>query len=254
MTSTDMIFNSTVTGYSHIIAEKKCQDFSCTWQNSTGSMCIATVSDGHGGDAYRFSDVGARLACQCALIVLRQVGRTVDLLPESPSSAEIVVQNAVRAIVARWNHEIHERYNNASVKEFGCTLIAYLQTRHYWVALQIGDGKFAILSSEEEWSQPVPWDDRCILNFTTSMCDDNAAEEFRFAFGRTLPKGVFLSSDGIDSTFEDGDLLYNFYGHVMRSALEEDYADFSDALPGFLSHFSEVGSGDDMSLAVIINN
>lgn len=248
-----MIFNSTVTGYSHKIAEKKCQDFSLTWQNRSGSIRIAAVSDGHGGEDYPLSDVGACLACQCALSVLKQVACSVGQLTDDPSHTELMVRNAVRAILAQWNYKIHDHKSMAAEREFGCTLIAYLQTPHYWLALQIGDGKFAILSSSGEWLQPVPWDDNCILNFTTSMCDDNAAAEFRFAYDTVMPKAAFLSSDGIDSTFEDGELLYNFYAHVMQSALEEERSQFANELPAFLSHFSEVGSGDDMSLAVIIN-
>lgn len=85
------------------------------------------------------------------------------------------------------------------------------------------------------------------------MCDEEAAGEFRSAVGFVHPEAIFLSSDGIDSTFDDGELLYNFYAHVMDSALTEGRKKVMSEMSGYLAHFSEVGSRDDMSLAIIIN-
>lgn len=253
MTLTDMIFNSTVIGASHLQSGKECQDASLTWRNRSGSIQAAAVSDGHGGEAYINSAIGAKLACKVAVSTLREVANSVKRLPRDTARTGNMVASVCRSILARWHEAVDVVRGDDEVKTFGCTLIAYLQTPEYWIALQIGDGKFAILDSNDGWSQPIPWDDRCIINFTTSMCDENASGEFRSAVGFSTPKGIFLSSDGIDSTFEDGELLYNFYAHVMESALTEGYRKTVAEMPKFLSHFSEVGSRDDMSLAVIIN-
>lgn len=248
-----MIFNSTVIGASHLQAGTECQDASLVWHNRSGSLQIACVSDGHGGAQYINSSVGAKLACRAAASTLREVGCSVKRLPRDVAKAESMTQAVCRSILARWHEGVNMLRGEDDVKTFGCTLIAYLQTPEYWLALQIGDGKFAVLDGNGGWSQPIPWDDRCIINFTTSMCDEEAACEFRIAFGISTPEAIFLSSDGIDSTFEDGELLYNFYAHVMDSALEDGRKKILADMPKCLSHFSEIGSRDDMSLAVIIN-
>lgn len=248
-----MIFNSTVIGSSHLDSGKECQDASLTWHNRSGSIQIAAVSDGHGGDAYINSALGAKLACKVAVTTLQEVANSVKRLPRDTMRTESVVRAVTFSILARWHEAVDVVRGSDEVKTFGCTLIAYLQTPEYWIGLQIGDGKFAIKTKDGKWTQPIPWDDRCIINFTTSMCDEDAASEFRSAVGFRRPDAIFLSSDGIDSTFDDGELLYNFYAHVMDSALTDGRKKIVSEMPQFLSHFSEVGSRDDMSLAVIIN-
>ncbi|MDE6544228.1 MAG: protein phosphatase 2C domain-containing protein [Muribaculaceae bacterium] len=246
-----MIFNSTVIGASHNEAGKECQDYSMTWQNRSGSIKIAAVSDGHGGEDYYNSALGSRLACKVALDAMKEVALSVRNI--SPGQETRLVKTVCSSILARWNEAVDDLRGRDPVKSFGCTLIAYLQTREYWIGLQIGDGKFVTLQGVGKWSQPVPWDDRCILNYTTSMCDEDALNEFRFAVGHNRPDAVFLASDGIDTTFEDGELLYNFFNHILESARHEGRRRICDGLPDMLSHFSEVGSRDDMSVAAIIN-
>lgn len=250
MILTDMLFNSTVIGFSHVRSSKECQDYSLTWQDSSGDCRIAAVSDGHGGDEYVNSATGAQIACQTAIEVLREFASSVRSL-SSDSKSEIGLRIS-RSIIAGWNFKVDSIRNNQPIKTFGCTLIAYLQTPEYWIGLHIGDGKFVIYD-RSEWSQPIPWDDHCILNYTTSICDETAVDEFRFAFGSRHPQAVFLSSDGIDSTFEDGELLYNFYSQILTSLKSEGIDMVRKQLPEALAHFSEIGSHDDMSLAAIIN-
>ena len=69
-------------------------------------------------------------------------------------------------------------------KTYGCTLMAYVQTPGYWFAFHLGDGKcvFMRISDNQELicEQPIPWDEKCFLNKTTSLCDSNALNEVRY--------------------------------------------------------------------------
>lgn len=246
-----MIFNSTVIGASHKEIGKECQDYSLTWKNRSGSIKIAAVSDGHGGEAYYNSALGSHIACKVAIEILKEFATSVNSIKSGQETS--IVKTICGSIIARWNDAVDDLRGSDTVKTFGCTLIAYLQTKKYWIGIQIGDGKFVVLNRRDKWSQPIPWDDRCILNFTTSMCDESALDEFRCAIGFTEPKAVFLSSDGIDSTFDDGELLYNFLGCILDTACKEGRGKICSDLPMALSHFSEVGSKDDMSIAMVLN-
>ena len=121
-------------------------------------------------------------------------------------------------------------------KTYGCTLIAALRTPSYWLAFQVGDGKCVAINTspydrsqqpDDQWelahidvaqerglriSQPIPWDDRCFLNKTTSICDTDALSRFRCCYGGidTAPVAIFLGSDGIDDSFGEEENLYNF--------------------------------------------
>ena len=247
-----MIFKSTVIGASHKACGKECQDYSLVWQNRSGSVRIAAVSDGHGGDAYYNSALGASLACKIAVETLKELASSFSRL--RPDDEDSTARSLCSSILARWNESVDALRGSDEIISFGCTLIAYMQTRNYWIGIQIGDGKFVTLDNRGEWSQPIPWDDSCILNFTTSICDINALDKFRYKVGRKLPAAVFLTTDGIDTTFEDGELLYNFHSHILETACNEGLKKIYSELPEVLSHFSEVGSKDDMSIAAIINH
>ena len=91
---------------------------------------------------------------------------------------------------------------------YGCTLMCFASTRTYWFAFHIGNGKCVAISVDSgriENSEPVPWDEKCLRNVTTSLCDPEALEKFRYCYGGkdTLPLAVFLGSDGIDDSLPD---------------------------------------------------
>lgn len=90
---------------------------------------------------------------------------------------------------------------------------------------------------------------------TTSLCDENAVNEFRFAYGdvESIPNAVFLCSDGIDGTFGSGDLLYGFYANIIKSIYDDGIENVLSQLPEVLFHFSKTVSRDDMSIAFALN-
>ena len=77
MIGTNMdVFNKTIIGYSHIIENKACQDFSLSYKDDT--MSVAIVSDGHGGEPYFRSDWGSKIACECAFDMIREFVSNVE--------------------------------------------------------------------------------------------------------------------------------------------------------------------------------
>ena len=141
-------------------------------------------------------------------------------------------------------------------KTYGCTLMAYVRTPDYWFAFHIGDGKavfFNIVDGTFESVQSIPWDEKCFLNKTTSICDSNAANEFRYCYqgDGTFPVAVFLGSDGIDDTYGDGDILTKFYIKLYKEIANNEKDKVLRMLIRELPKISELGSKDDMSIACI---
>lgn len=141
-------------------------------------------------------------------------------------------------------------------KAYGTTLMAAVRTKDFWFAFHIGDGKLLTCNHLMEWNEPVPWDCNCFLNTTTSLCDSNPIEEFRYAFDGTgyFPLAFALGSDGIDDTFIKKELLYKFYSQLL--CVFEEYPE-NEALCHLRNHLpvlSERGSHDDMSIAAIIDS
>lgn len=246
------VFNVTVTGAGHADVGKGCQDASLSWTDGDATAIIV-VSDGHGGERHYNSAEGATLACNVAMEALQEFARGVA---GTGCPTDQAVQRLVACIVARWSAAVAERSEAGDVLTFGCTLMAYLQTPDFWLALQIGDGRCVMLDRDGEWSQPVPWDERCMLSMTTSLCDDEAAREFRSAMGRreSLPKAVFLGSDGIDGAFGTGELLYGFYSNIVDCMAADGVESVAQQLPDVLQHYSQMVSRDDMSVACVKND
>lgn len=143
-------------------------------------------------------------------------------------------------------------------KTYGCTLMVYVQTPDYWFAFHLGDGKmiaYKIVNGKVQWKEPVPWDDRCFLNKTTSLCDSDALNEFRFCYqgNGEFPDVVFLGSDGLDDSFGEETNLVNFYIQVIKMLATDGIEATKKSLEETLPQLSKIGSKDDMSVATVFN-
>lgn len=154
----------------------------------------------------------------------------------------------------RWIKEFEENVNLEKV--YGCTMIVYAYTPEFWLAFQIGDGKCFACDSDGKWSEPIPWDERCFLNKTTSICDSGAIDEFRYCYegnGQT-PIAVIIGSDGIDDSFGSEENQANFYVQILKSiakySLDATLSEIKTTLP----QLSKIGSHDDMSIAMIFDS
>lgn len=140
-------------------------------------------------------------------------------------------------------------------KVYGCTLIVYASTSDFWLAFQIGDGKCFAVNQDAQWSEPIPWDDKCFLNKTTSICDSLAINEFRYCFDGTgiFPMAVILGSDGIDDSFGAEENQANFYVQILKSIAKESIETTKEEIKSSLPQLSKIGSQDDMSVAMVFN-
>lgn len=162
----------------------------------------------------------------------------------------------------KYKDDFHAKQQDPSAtfeKIYGCTLMAYVQTPTYWFAFHIGDGKFVTVHNEGngiEFRQPIPWDERCFLNKTTSLCDSHVLEEFRYCYqgDGSFPRAVFLGSDGMDDSYGDGDNLYNFYTQLFKIIIRKGNEKALDELKKSLPIISKRGSKDDMSVACVYDD
>lgn len=144
-------------------------------------------------------------------------------------------------------------------KTYGCTLMAYVQTPTYWFAFHLGDGKCVLMRLENQklvCEQPIPWDEKCFLNKTTSLCDSNALEEFRYCYqgNGEFPQAVFLGSDGVDDSYGDGENLNDFYIRLFKLIIRKGEQAAAKELRKSLPLISKIGSKDDMSVACVYND
>jgi serine/threonine protein phosphatase PrpC len=268
-------FSVTVPGYAHLRKGIPCQDASAAMD--FGFCQVAVVADGHGGDSYPRSQYGSVFAVEEALRSLRWFA-THDVafgFDESASMKERIVQ-LEKHLILRWNERVEKHagmhpFTEAELagvgdlsdrkayaagrnlrRAYGSTMIAVLLMQGYWICLQLGDGNASVLRPDGGFETVFPPDEELVGSVTHSLCEHNAIDHFQHAFGRKVPAGVVLSSDGITNSFLSEDALHGFYQTVSGHASEATSRDVEDALGKYLPVLSQKGSGDDMSIAGLL--
>lgn len=270
-----------VQGYSHQRVGKVCQDYAGAQRLRSSvkrpGAWVAVVSDGHGGDRYVRSNRGSRFAVEATMEAMKafmaSIGRGDSLEKMKLASAQDIMPQLCQNIYYRWQErvkkdiqehpftseekdllKIGDDKDKDSLKAYGATLIAALVCPgHFWLALQIGDGRCIIQQADGTFKQALELDDRCFLNVTTSLCDEKPLERFHYCFSSTdFPRAVFLASDGVDDSFANDADMFGFYQEILRTFYSRRINKAEKELQKFLPILSRKGSGDDISVAGII--
>lgn len=279
-------------GESHKSTDKPCQDYSYHYIDDTISIAIVCDGHG-GARYFRSdigSRLCTEITAQAIKNFVANIDSSlfvgkpyikVKAMSELKDAEDITpTDNAFRqlfsSIVYTWYSEIEkyteehpvtdeerskveEKYiqsferKDSLEKTYGCTLMAYVQTSGYWFAFHLGDGKCVSFQDKPLWTEPIPWDDRCFLNKTTSICDSDALNEFRYSYcgNGSFPIAVFLGSDGMDDSFGPMDNLVDFYMQVSKMLAKENEFEAQKSIQETLPVLSKRGSQDDMSIAYV---
>ena len=189
-----------------------------------------------------------------------------------------VPESLTNAIVSRWYAFVNEdlRQNPLSEEElgqsgryedeyregrrlahvYGTTLIAALMLPGYLLLIQQGDGRCDVFYEDGTVDQPIPWDERCHENVTTSMCDEDAPASIRSRVISLKDKKViacYLGSDGVEDAYPDMEGTHMFYRGLTCELAERGTEGFEAYLAEMLPGFSQTGSGDDVSVSGIVD-
>lgn len=282
-------FHRTVRGYLHVMKEIPCEDYSDSYSEESGRFHIAAVADGHGDSSCMRSATGSRAAVEIARECLKEFAHHVigDHGVESSRSLceelamakyrERVLKQLTNTIISRWFSFVKEDISENPLSEdelgmageyeetyrrgerlehvYGTTLLAALMLPEYLILIQQGDGHCDVFY-EDGVEQPIPWDDRCFENMTTSMCDEDVVTGIRSCVIELKGRNViacYLGSDGVEDSFRNMEGTHMFYRGLTCSLIEMGQARFGDYLKEMLPDFSRQGSGDDVSISGIVD-
>ena len=269
-------FANSIIGESHIKNKKPCQDAALFDVGKRYSFIA--VADGHGGDLYFRSNLGSHFAIEALRSCILDNAVVKSLYSNvNQKDRESMILQLKKSIIRRWNmlvaadmeaHPFTEKeLNEISQKDadeyragkcienaYGSTLISVLWTDGFLLVLHIGDGTCVMLNNEAAFNQPIPIDEKCFMNITTSLCDKDAIDSFHHFYTRDLPIAVIISTDGIDDCFAGAEKLYDFYRIILSSFIDKDTKDAQNDLMDYLPRLSKKGSGDDISIGIIIDN
>jgi hypothetical protein len=131
-TKRSRVFGSSVIGPMHLQGEIPCQD-ACAYAVTAADAIVIAVADGLGSAAR--SDAGASLAVSSAFSFCMTAS---DSEPGEERRLEELVRDA--AAHAREELERHAQEAPCNLRDFGCTLIVVVATRHRFAVAHIGDG------------------------------------------------------------------------------------------------------------------
>lgn len=273
-------FSATEKGYNHTRINKVCEDASDFYDDEKMHICV--VADGHGSDNYPRTEFGSKFAVDAAIKNVIEFVNTAEksqVINDAENNFERMNQLA-KSILRSWYESVEEDYNKKPFTEkelekvsdkyknrylsenieerkvekaYGCTLIIYVITDDYSFGMQIGDGKCVLIDENGQFLEPIPWDDDCQLNVTTSICDDDAIDEFRFYISDKMPTAVFIGSDGIDDSYANEEELYALYRSILKIFIEHGDEVGKSEIREYLPVLTKRGSGDDVSMGLIIN-
>lgn len=275
------VFTQSVQGYGHIKRKQACEDYGIKKETHIGK--IFAVADGHGDRNCPRSQIGSRLICEICVSELDTFSKNVEhegwvekLFNEN--EVEALIRQLILSIFGKWvcavnDHHEHnplsedeyssadeyaEQYRRGEKIEhiYGTTLICGLITDQYLLLMQQGDGRCVVFDKDGNASQPVPWDDRCFANVTTSLCDPDAVQSCRYHIIDLSQNPIIacvMGSDGVEDSFSTFDKMYVYYRQLLIYACKKGTTALEKQLLNTLPAFSENGSGDDTTISGIID-
>lgn len=278
------IFNCSRRGSSHIEKDIVCQDSSAKYYDA--NCRIFVVADGHGDPSCFRSNVGSKIICETFISALKVFKKNIidsnlfDSLIGSNEKTENIFYQLKVNIASEWIIKVNEHFKNNPLSDeeksklddkantyiqddkvekfYGTTFIGGILTKNYLILMQQGDGHCFIFDGKGNCEEPIPWDERCIANVTTSMCDSDVVESIRHAMidlNKNKIVACFAGSDGVEDSFPSIENTKIFYMDLIKTFInfkDLERNKFNKILENMLDELSRDGSGDDISVAGII--
>ncbi len=274
-------FNITIHGAGHIKAGQPCEDYSISTEDALCRIFVA--ADGHGDSNCPRSSFGSETICRIASEELRSFAVSIeeenwtDRLFDSRWK-EPLIRQLITSIFGKWTQTVLDDFNRNPLTDeeragsrsyiarydqgeriehvYGTTMIAGLLTGRYLLLLQQGDGRCDVFYEDGHVDQPIPWDDRCFANVTTSLCDTDAIASCRY---HVIDLAVYpisacmAGSDGVEDSFFSMDQMHSYYRELLIYASEHGVKGLLKHLNETLPEFSQKGSRDDTTICGFID-
>jgi len=248
-----------VQGNSHIKNDIPCQD--ALRIERLGRFQIVCLSDGHGSSSCPYSAEGAQAAVDTAFEVF------ASILEDEGDSFHTISSNKdiwlPKQIEKHWKHKIQKLHQETREEEpfkyelYGATLLSLIAADDFVFALQLGDGDILSIQPQPddlliEWFIPP---DGGLGPETNSLCQDDCWQYMTAQITSIEAKApsFLMSTDGYANSFADdkgfkkaGADFYELWKDRGLPYIEENLA-------GWLMESSAQGSGDDITLALVVD-
>ena len=180
-------------GTKHERSKKPCQDYGDYKVFSDGQVIVGAVSDGMG--SARHSEVGSKLAVR---VVIEEL-ENEDWMsrPANDRDAKTIFNKIIRQVKKVF--ERHAEVEGYPVQMLACTLLAFVATPEWLIAMQVGDGFIVAQASDGNLQLLFKPDKGEFANETTSVTSSNVFHEARVSVNSNSYSFICVSTDGIEN-------------------------------------------------------
>ena len=238
-------------------------------------MC---VSDGHGSSKCFRSDKGSQFAVEAGLLNLSWALRSLsnDLTTLQQTAEEILPRSIARswqesvkldllespftgeereAVVQASGLEAWQAVQQNPMHAYGATLLATAANTHVMITFQLGDGDILQVNDRGAVSRINAKQTIQFGEETASLCLPDAWKQIDVMFkvlDERPPALALLSTDGYSNSFKSETGFLRVGGDILEIIREEGTDSLSASLPKWLEEASRLGSGDDVTLGLIV--
>ncbi len=270
------IIGETVQGAAHKRNDLPNQD-ALKWQPiGHDQPLIVAVADGHGSARSFRSETGAKLAVNQTVKVVGEL-----LAKDGQNSLTLSMLNQLakeqlpKLLHRQWRRAVDRNLASAPFSEdevakfgdrqklaqnpyiaYGTTLLTVVITAEFILYLQLGDGDIVAVSRDGEPTRPLPRDKRLFANETTSLSSATAWQDMQVAIqvlddNFTAPALIMLATDGYANSFQTETAFLKAGPDFLKLIRQDGASAVQENLAEWLSETSHVGSGDDITLAIV---
>ncbi len=148
-----------------------------------------------------------------------------------------------------------QRLENNKYLAYGTTILGCVIHPKFIFSFQLGDGDLLYMDEDNKIDYIIQKDPELIANLVWSLCSDNAEKKFNLSFQfiqDKFPKMISLSTDGYYNSFVNQDECKKSFKDYYNIYKEEGLSAISENINEWLNEVTQKGSGDDITLVLIL--
>lgn len=254
-------------------------------EDGLGLPLIVALADGHGSPTCFRSGIGAIFATIALESCLLSLVNSLPSISEPASIHQYLKEILPRKITQFWLELVYDHLGKSPIlnielshlKEkagensigiiqnkpdiaYGTTIQGGLLTDRFFLGLQLGDGQILTVSEDGDITPLTPDCETLLGNETFSLCNESAWDYFSTWFipiipGNPSPLFYLFFTDGFVNSFPSNEGInrwaFDIYQMLYSSQPTLTIQQISANLPGWLDDVSRLGSGDDITMAMI---
>jgi hypothetical protein len=242
------IFAADIVGYKNKINKNKSQDYLDYKVIKEG--VILAVADGHSTNYFKYSDIGAKYACMCAIEILSNISK--DMSEISYMLEEKIIQ---KSIYDKWIEMVEQHYKKVNpvvykteFLKYSTTLLASLITDDFKLYLKIGDGSI-LKSDNEKFDRILDLPKKYIVD-SFGREDSYININYHLEKNQNSSEWIILFTDGYENAYKTDEALFDNLKKTINkynsNVFSKSYLKIN--YKNYLSKLSKKTSKDDIAI------